>query len=198
MQKNTLIGVVIIVIIILAGFYFSSGPKQATAPATLPVATSTAVDTRVESDSLSPLDVRNATYTIEGQSVTLVDGASQVAIPNSSVVVKTAVLEGPAFADLNEDGINDAVVILRQETGGSGVFFYVFALLSKGNSSTGVATNAIMIGDRIHIQSIDIDQPGAVSVTILDRKDTDPYTATPTVEKTFQFKVLGATLIPAQ
>jgi hypothetical protein len=195
-QQHTLIGVVIIIVIILAGFYFSSGPKQAVAPATLPMATST-VDTRVETNSLSPLDVRNATYTIEGQSMTLVDGASQVAIPNSSAVVKTAVLEGPAFADLNEDGINDAVVILRQETGGSGIFFFVSVLLSKGSSSTGVATNAIMIGDRIHIQSIDIDQNGIISVTILDRKDSDPFSATPTVEKTFKYRVVGTTLVPA-
>jgi hypothetical protein len=195
-QKHTLIGVVIIIIIILLGWYLTSEPKQAVAPATVQTATTT-VDTRVETDSLSPLDVRNATYNIDGKPVTLVDGAAKQTIPNSSATINTTILEGPAFADLNGDNINDAVVILRQETGGSGIFFYAEALLSKGDSSTGIATNAITLGDRIHIQSIDINQQGIISITILDRKDNEPFTAVPTVEKTFQFKLLGNTLVPA-
>ncbi len=194
-QKHTLIGIVIILIIIIGGWYFTSGPKQAVAPATVDTATTT-VDTRVETDSLSPLDVRNTTYNIDGKQVTLVNGVAQQAIPNSSSTVNTTILEGPAFADLNGDNINDAVVILRQETGGSGVFFYTAALLSKGDSSTGIATNAITLGDRIHIQSIDINQQGIISISILDRKDNEPFTAVPTVEKTFQFKLLGNTLVP--
>lgn len=186
---------VAIAIIVFGGAYWSNKNK-AVAPVTPNVAEKqTQAEGRVVLDSGQTLDVRNATYNIEGLSIVLNEGVSSSNIPESSASRKTLILEGPAFADLNGDGTKDAIVILRDEGGGSGIFYYVSSVIASGGSQK--ATNSIMLGDRIRIKAISIDG-GVASITILDREPTDAMTTVPSISKTLEFKLSGDSLVSVQ
>jgi len=194
-QRREVIFFAAIAIIVLGGAYWISKNK-AVAPVTSNVAEQqNQADGRVVLDSGLTLDVRNATYNIDGTSIVLNDGISNSNIPGSSASRKTIVLEGPAFADVNGDGAKDAIVILRDETGGSGIFYYVSSVIASGASQK--ATNSIILGDRIRIKAISIDN-GIASITILDREPTDAMAAVPSVPKTLKFKLSGESLVSVQ
>ncbi len=115
-------------------------------------------------------DPRNAAYTIDHKSETLVDG-------------KTATLElfGTATTgDVNDDGTEDAVFFLTQSSQGSGTFYYVVAALRTQHGAVG--TNAFFIGDRVAPQNITI-AAGIITVTYADRAAGEPMTTPPSVGK---------------
>ena len=60
----------------------------------------------------------------------------------------------PLFADINRDGIDDAVVILTQSGGGSGTFYYVAAAIATPDGYQGTAGQ--FLGDRIKLQGIEV------------------------------------------
>ena len=60
-----------------------------------------------------------------------------------------------AFGDLNGDGVDDAAVILIENSGGSGNFRYLAAVINEGGAPVNVATQ--FIGDREQAQLISID-----------------------------------------
>ena len=100
-------------------------------------------------------DPLNTTYTIGNRPVSLVDGRNEEpAAPNSSSKNITQVLNTPLFADINKDGVDDAVLILTQSTGGSGTFYYVVAAIATPAGYRGTA--GILLGDRIRPQGIDV------------------------------------------
>lgn len=191
--KEVWIGVVG-VLIILGAVWWSRNHRSIPTPATVSetqTSDTNQVDQRVVTDSASNLDVRNMTYMIDGTSITLIDGVAQSAIENSSAKHITAVLEGPAFADLNGDGKKDGLVILRDSAGGSGTFYYAAAVLTNG--STSKATNAVLLGDRVRIKELSIIG-GVATVTILDRASGESMTTAPSVSKTLSFKVTDGVL----
>jgi hypothetical protein len=78
----------------------------------------------------------NATYTFTGfsdnpQTVTLVNGG-YASGPDSTAIGYLSVYMGEmaTFGDLNYDGIPDAAVVLGVNTGGTGVFTYLAAVLN--------------------------------------------------------------------
>lgn len=80
--------------------------------------------------------VKNAEYTIDfGErllSFTLVDGAYQSGTDTSQPGYFQATMSDKvAFGDLNGDGLGDAAVSIGINTGGTGVFEYVVAMLSQ-------------------------------------------------------------------
>ncbi len=100
-------------------------------------------------------DPLNTTYTIGNRPVSLVDGRSEEpAAPNSSGKIITQVQNTPLFADIDKDGIDDAVLILTQSTGGSGTFYYVAAAIATPTGYEGTA--ALLLGDRIKPQRIEV------------------------------------------
>ena len=100
-------------------------------------------------------DPLNTTYTIGNRAVTLVDGRSEEpAAPNSSGKIITQVHNQPLFADISMDGIDDAVLIVTQATGGSGTFYYVAAAIATPNGYEGTAGH--FLGDRIKPQGIEV------------------------------------------
>jgi len=100
-------------------------------------------------------DPLNATYTIENRPVSLIDGRSEEpAAQNSSGKIITQVQNTPLFADIDKDGIDDAVLILTQSTGGSGTFYYVAAAIATPTGYEGTA--ALLLGDRIKPQRIEV------------------------------------------
>ena len=114
----------------------------------------------------TPLD---ASYPLAGRAtpVQLVNGRSQVPVAGSAAVERTLVWGEPTMADLTQDGRDDAVLILVQDPGGSGTFYYLAVAIRDGNRFLGV--DAVSLGDRIDPQRIDV-AGNRVTVHYLDRE----------------------------
>ncbi|MFA7302569.1 MAG: META domain-containing protein [Candidatus Paceibacterota bacterium] len=143
--------------------------------------------TQVTQDTLPTVasDYKNATYTIAGVPVTLVDGVAASPVgAGSSAVVDTRYFGNELLKDLNDDGRDDIVFLLTQQTGGSGTFFYVVAAL---NTESGyVGSHALLLGDRVAPQTT-VSGPGKqVIVTYAERARGEPMTTPPSVGKSLR------------
>ncbi len=133
---------------------------------------------------------QNATYIINGQPVTLVNGvAEQEAAPGSAEKIATRYFGNAVEVDLNSDGKPDSGFLLIQTTGGSGTFFYAAAAIQSPDG-TYQGTNVIFLGDRITPQSTNVDpnNPAQFVVNCADRAPGEPMSAQPTqgMSKTFK------------
>ncbi len=138
---------------------------------------------------------KDATYQIEENPVTLVNGLSEVeAAPGSASKTITRYFGNEATGDLNGDGKPDVALLLTQESGGSGTFFYAAAALQTEGGYVG--TNAILLGDRIAPQPTTI-QNGTIVVNYAERKPGEPFTAAPSVGVSQYFKVVDGQLVAA-
>ena len=150
------------------------------------------VDTSATSTKNINFDPLNFTYDIEGEKIVLKDGTSTSDIvPGSAEKLETTVFDKPAVGDLNGDGKNDSAILLVQDSGGSGLFYYLVAVYND----VGVVknTNSIFIGDRIEPVSIVIKN-GKVELSYVDRNVNDPMTADPTVHITKYFEIKNGVL----
>jgi hypothetical protein len=126
-------------------------------------------------------DPLNATYSIEGNTVRLQDGRSEIAAtPHSTTTNKTAVYGKTVYGDLNGDGNEDAAILLIHDPGGSGTFFYVAGALNINGKYQG--TNAVLLGDRITPRDLQI-RNGVLITKYADRRPGEPMTATPSVRR---------------
>lgn len=126
-------------------------------------------------------DPANATYTIDGDAVTLVHGArSQPAAPGSHTMHETRLIAG-AQACGNFDGEPVVVSLLSDDPGGSGSFLYVAAVPRNGHSYP-----AVLIGDRVVPKSLVIER-GQIVVTYLDRASNAPMAAPPSHKRVRRF-----------
>ncbi len=139
----------------------------------------------------SAFDPTNATYVIEGQSVTLVNGKFEASAAPDSATETTTTLFERAAGDLNGDGRSDAAVILVQNPGGSGTFYYVAAAINTPSGAQG--TNAILLGDRIAPQNISIKNE-AVVMNYADRNPGEPFSTPPSVGITKYFAYANSML----
>ncbi len=137
-------------------------------------------------------DYKNIAYTFEGQQVVLVNGMSEVSIPNSSSKITTKYFGNEAVGDLNGDGVSDVAFLVTQTSGGSGTFYYIVAALKTEKSYTG--TNAVLLGDRIAPQTTQITS-GKIVVNYADRAAGEPMTTTPSRGVTKSFKITGVQLV---
>ncbi len=125
--------------------------------------------------SKSPLD---ATYIIDGENITLVNGKFSTSIPNSSATLKTEVFGQPIMGDLNGDEENDAVMFLTQSGSGTGTFYYAAIAIARDGGYEGL--KAVLLGDRISPQNIQIKDQVAI-VNYADRKKGEAFTVQPSV-----------------
>jgi len=131
---------------------------------------------------------RNASFTVNGTLVTLVNGVSSAVVENSSASTTTRYLGSEAEGDLNGDGLEDLAFWVTQESGGSGTFYYVVVALKSAGGYT--ATNAFRIGDRIAPQSMEIrSEARELHVNFADRKRGEPMTTPPSEAKVLLLKV---------
>lgn len=121
-------------------------------------------------------DPKNATYTIENEQMTVVDGKT------ASGGIFGKVTRG----DVNSDGRDDAVFFWTQSSEGSGTFYYVVAALNTTEGTIG--TNAVFVGDRIAPQNITIEA-GAIVATYADRAEGEAMTTPPSVGKSLSLVV---------
>jgi hypothetical protein len=139
---------------------------------------------------------KNTSYIIEGVSVLLTNGVSELeGEPGSASKTTTRYFGNDAFGDLNGDGTEDVVFLLTQSGGGSGTFYYVVAALKTGAEYQG--TNAVFLGDRIAPQTTEIHGKEIV-VNYADRKPNEPMTARPSMGVSKYLKVSGNALIEAR
>ncbi len=144
---------------------------------------STTTPNGVVKETGSPKD---ATYTIEGEKVTLKNGVSSVpSVNGSSAMIVTKYFGNEVKHDFDGDGRIDSAFILTQNGGGTGTFYYVVAALNKPNGYVG--GEAIYLGDRIAPQTMEMSQnkstPNVIVVNYADRKPTDSFTTPPSVGK---------------
>lgn len=137
--------------------------------------------------------IKNATYSIEGRDVTLVNGMSEVAAAlGSAAQVTTQTTSHMAEGDLQQGtgATRDGAVVLTQNTGGSGIFYYVGAVVQQSGQIYVAADNTYLLGDRVVIKKIMIDGR-MIHVTYMDRNATDPMTTEPSVEVTKKYAIKG-------
>lgn len=137
-------------------------------------------------------DYKNATYIIDGEPVTLIGGVAETeAVPGSASKITTHYFGNELIADLNNDGREDVVFILMQETGGSGTFYYTVAALNTGDGYIG--SQAYLLGDRIAPQTTELSQnpnhQNVIVVNYVDRAPSDPMSAQPSVGKSVWLKL---------
>lgn len=142
-------------------------------------------------------DFKNATYIIEGRPITLTNGLSEIeAVPGSAAKIITRYFGNVVKHDLNDDGREDVVFLLTQETGGSGVFFYVVAALNTPDGFIG--SKAFFLGDRIAPQTTGLDEgttangtsrQNVIVVNYATRFPNEPFTTQPSLGKSVWLKL---------
>lgn len=81
--------------------------------------------------------------------------------------------------DLNGDGILDGVAVLATNTGGTGVFYTVHAILGDGGGGRQDVAS-VFLGDRIAVTGVAVTGT-TVEVSMLHRGEDEPFIAEPTI-----------------
>jgi hypothetical protein len=133
----------------------------------------------VEGDrSTVMVDPENATYQIEDRKIPLKNGSGQSNSKITSLDYYEAELGTvKEKRDINTDGLEETLVIINYNSGGTGVFSYL------GVAKAGLLVMpTIFIGDRVIIQSLEASQ-GVITINYLDRKEGEAMAAVPTVPR---------------
>ena len=153
------------------------------------------------SPATPPLTVdqlRNGTYLSEyvsGGKVTLKNGKyEQSTGAGATQKVVVVMIEPVAMGDLNGDKVSDAAVILATNTGGSGTFYDLHAVLNEGGKPVDVSY--VLLGDRVQIKSLTI-RDGVIEVSMITHGPKDPLCC-PTLPVTQSYKLQNGKLVPAQ
>jgi hypothetical protein len=135
------------------------------------------------------IDSKDASYIINGEVITLKNGlAESNIVPNSSSKTVTRYFGNDAVGDLNNDNLTDVAFLLTQDNSGSGTFYYITVALANKDGYYGL--NALLLGDRISPQTTEI-RNGEVIVNYAERKDGEPFTASPSLGVSRYFKVIN-------
>lgn len=124
---------------------------------------------------LSPQDLANATYQgIYEQPITLTNGIyeGEPFVEGGASRPTVTFVETPiAYGDLNGDGQDDAAVLLAENSGGSGTFVYLAAVVSQDGQPANVATT--LLGDRVQVNALNIEN-NQVVVDMVQAGPDDP------------------------
>ncbi|MCB0193341.1 MAG: WG repeat-containing protein, partial [Anaerolineae bacterium] len=124
---------------------------------------------------LTPEALSNAEYasewTEEGLAA-LVDGVhtEQIDETASSELSVSLVDDLVVYGDLNDDGLEDAVVVLVTSSGGTGVFYDLYAVLNDDGEPQPIIP--VLLGDRVIINSIAIND-GEITVQMITHRPSD-------------------------
>lgn len=129
-----------------------------------------------------PTASENLTVTIDQQAFNLRDGVAELpAAPGTATKNTLRVVGSLVPGDINDDGKLDTALLLANDPGGSGTFYYGVVAVNDGGAYR--ASNALPLGDRIKPQGIHFTD-GRFVYRFLDRKPGEPMAAEPSVEKT--------------
>ncbi|MCB0149670.1 MAG: hypothetical protein KDE01_18750, partial [Caldilineaceae bacterium] len=144
---------------------------------------------------LTPDALANATYQSDyaaNGEITLVDGQAEEEIaPGSASKLVVTLIEPTAFGDLNGDGIDDAAVLLASESGGSGTFIDLHAVLDEDGAPVDAAS--AFLGDRVQVNSLVIED-GVIVVELVTQGPTDPMCC-PTQEENRTYELVDGALV---
>ncbi len=165
-----IVPIIILIIIIIAGYYLVIATQKKT----------------------HYPDFKNATYVIDGQKVTLMNGVSETEVtPGSATKVITRYFGNAVDVDLNNDGNLDVVFLLTQETGGTGTFFYAVAAVYSPQGYMG--SDGYFLGDRIAPQNITLStnprHKDVIVINYADRAINEPMTTQPSIGKSVYLKM---------
>lgn len=115
---------------------------------------------------------------------------------SAATVRRVSLSDFVARGELDGNPGEDAAVILIDQPGGSGTFYYLAALVRGGEGWEGVP--AVFLGDRIRIESLSIDSDDReISVTLRTRADGVAMAVEPTVVQTQSYRVAAGALVQA-
>lgn len=169
-MKRTMLVVLSSILILIGGVYVYTQFSKDTPAVTQ--------EPEMNIENTSP---QNTTYTIDGQTYTLFRGYTErEVIPGSASKNTITVFGQPAYGDIDGDGDDDAVVLLVNDTGGSGTFYYVALAINIDAEYFG--TDTMLLGDRIAPQTYAIEKNRAI-VNYADRAPDEPLGTEPTEAK---------------
>jgi hypothetical protein len=128
----------------------------------------------VNNPKLTVEQLKNAEYQgIYQEPIQLTDGTyeGEPFVEGGASRPTVTFIEPYAFGDLNGDGVDDAVVLLVESSGGSGSFVYMAAVLNQGGKPENVDT--VLLGDRAQVQSLTITD-SQINVTLVTHGPDDP------------------------
>ena len=180
-MKTTVLPLLVLAALLAAACYAPAVPVP---PPDTPAAIEAApVDAAATPDvAVAPMEtsaipveaLKNATYGgIYDQPITLTDGLHEVQPPAQDDPSRPIVeyIDGAELtADLDNDGVDDAVVFLLERGGGSGAFTYVAAQLNRDGQP--VDAGAVRIEDRIGVKSAAV-KDGQVALDIITQGPGD-------------------------
>lgn len=138
-------------------------------------------------------DYKNGSYTIDGHTVTLTDGLSEVeAAPGSASKIITRYFGNEVRKDLDGDGREDVVFLITQEGGGSGTFFYVVAALKRDAGYQG--SEGLFLGDRIAPQTTESGPGASIIINYADRASNESFAVRPSIGKSIRLLLDSHTL----
>ncbi len=141
-------------------------------------------------------DPLNATYQINETPTLFVNGRAETeAAPGSATKIVDQVFGEPVYGDLNGDGVLDAGLILVDQPGGTGTFYYLAAAINQNGNYVG--TNAILLGDRIAPQNIEI-RSGTLIANYADRNPGEPFSTQPSMGKSLYARLSNNQLVKVE
>jgi len=118
--------------------------------------------------------LKNAQYTgIYDTAIQLTDGyyEGEPFVEGAAMRPRVTFVDFYAFGDLNGDGVDDAVVFLAENSGGSGSFTYAAAVENRQGLPVNIGTE--LLGDRGNLISVKIED-GKISVDMITQGPDDP------------------------
>jgi hypothetical protein len=131
--------------------------------------------------------VKNLVVTIGDRTFTMSNGfAAQQEVSGSAAQNTIRIIGEPAPGDANRDGHRDAALLIENDLGGSGRFYY--AVLAVNENGSYRATNALLMGDRIAPLTVDFLDWRFV-YNYLARQSGEPMTENPSVTKSLWIRL---------
>jgi len=154
-------------------------PVPTSTPMPQPTATPTPVPPTPTLTPVPPLTLellQNTTYPSELEesgTITLTDGhyEGEPFVEGGASRPTVTLVEPIAFGDLDDDGVEDAAVILAANAGGSGTFISLEAVRNEGGEPVHLATCSL--GDRVRIESLAIEG-GQIVLEMITHGPDDP------------------------
>jgi len=129
------------------------------------------------------------TSSVEGGRVPLSDGKWTDTAGGS----RFTLLPLHAIGDLDGDGSADAAAILVESSGGTGTFYYLFAIMNREGRPVQMGEPE-WLGDRTVVQRLTIDRKGIIAIRMVTHQDNDPACC-PTLRVDDRYRVVKGKLI---